>query len=101
MLPRFPGIERDLSIVVDEAIAWSAIEAAAMSVRGGAGPDQLESLAYVGMYRGKPIPKGRKSVTLRMTFRDPEATLTHEAVDPRVAEVVDALKARVDAELRG
>ncbi|MEM0915217.1 MAG: phenylalanine--tRNA ligase subunit beta [Planctomycetota bacterium] len=101
VLTRFPGIERDLSVVVDEAVAWSAIEAAAMSVCGGAGPEQLESLAYVGMYRGKPIAKGRKSVTLRMTFRDPEATLTHEAVDPRVAEVVDALKAKLDAELRG
>ena len=50
--------------------------------------------------RGKPIPAGRKSVTFRMMFRDPDTTLRHEQVDPQVASVVDRLKAELGAELR-
>src|SRR5690606_15117627 len=95
-LPRFPGIERDPSIPVDEGVRWDAIDAAAR----GANPALLESVAFLGIYRGKPIEKGRKSVSFRMTFRDPARTLRHEEVDPQVAAVVEALKANVAAELR-
>lgn len=95
-LPRYPGIQRDLSVVVDDATPWSAIEAAARDVR----PDLLESLTFVGVYRGKPIPRGRKSVTLRMTFRDPRSTLRHEQVDPQVERVLACLREAVGAELR-
>lgn len=96
-LPKFPGIERDLSVVVDEAVAWTKIAAAV----DDAGPAMLEDLAFLGVYRGKPIPAGRKSVSLRMRFRDPATTLRHEQVDPQVAAVLASLTDAVGAELRG
>ena len=95
-LARFPGIERDLSVIVPEQVTWQGIEQALH----GAEPALLESLTFLGAYRGKPIAKGRKSVSLRMTFRDPERTLRHEQVDPQVAAVVAQLEAAVGAELR-
>ena len=95
-LPRFPAIERDLSIVVDEATSWSSIEAAVH----GAEPALLEGVEFVVVYRGKPIEKGRKSVTLRMIFRDPNRTLRHEEVSEQVDAVVRRLESEVDAELR-
>lgn len=95
-LPKYPAIERDLSVVVDEQVAWQQIEGAV----GGAKPDLLEATAFVGTYRGKQVGKGKKSVTLRMQFRDPERTLRHEQVDPQVAAVVSALTEKVGAELR-
>ncbi len=95
-LPRFPGIERDLSVVVDETVPWQAVEAAVTAAR----PELLESLTFVGTYRGKPIDKGRKSLTLRMQFRDPQRTLRHDEVDPQVQRVVQSLQAAVGAQLR-
>jgi phenylalanyl-tRNA synthetase beta chain len=95
-LSRFPAIERDLSIIVDEPVAWSAVEAA---IRDAA-PALLESLDFVTVYRGKPVPAGRKSVTLRMTFRDPSRTLQHGEVSPQVETVVMKLKGALQAELR-
>lgn len=95
-LPRYPGIERDLSIIVGEDVSWQAIESA---VRG-AEPELLESLVFLTTYRGKPIVKGRKSVSLRMVFRDPAGTLRHEQVDRQVESVVTALEQQVGAELR-
>lgn len=95
-LPKYPAIERDLSVVVDEQVPWAAIDDAV----SGAKPDLLESTSFVGTYRGKQVGKGRKSVTLRMQFRDPERTLRHDQVDPQVATVVAALAEKVKAELR-
>ena len=96
-LPRFPGIERDLSVIVDETVTWQRLE---QTVRG-TDPALLEALTFLDTYRGKPIPKGQKSVSFRMRFRDPEATLRHEQVDPQVSAVIDALKQNAGAELRG
>ncbi|QDU71634.1 phenylalanine--tRNA ligase subunit beta [Mucisphaera calidilacus] len=94
--PRMPGIERDLSVIVDESVAWSAIE----GVIDGVSPERMERLDFLGIYRGKPVPKGRKSLSLRMLFRDPEQTLRHDAVDGEVDAVVAALTQKVGAELR-
>ncbi len=95
-LPRFPAIERDLSVVVAEGITWANIEVQVRSTR----PALLESLRFLTTYRGKPIEKGRKSVSFRMVFRDASGTLRHEQVDPQVEAVVQALKQALNAEQR-
>ncbi len=95
-LPRFPAVRRDLSLVVDEQVAWRALEEAIRS----AGQGELEGLEYVGTYRGRQIPAGKKSVTVSLTYRSPTETLRHEQVDEMVRGVVEALGERVGAELR-
>jgi phenylalanyl-tRNA synthetase beta chain len=94
--PRFPAIERDLSVVLDEATPWSRIaeEIAAAQV------DLMEDVRFITTYRGKPIPPGRKSVSLRMHFRDEQATLRHDQVDPQVSAVIARLREKLGAELR-
>ena len=84
-------------MVVDEAVAWREIE---LVVRSAA-PDLLEDVEFVTVYRGKPVPPERKSVSLRLKFRDPDATLRHEQVDPQVAIVIKAMQRELQAELRG
>ncbi len=96
-LPRFPGIERDLSVVVGDEVHWADIETHVQSTR----PAMLEALRFVTTYRGKPIEPGSKSVTFRMIFRDPQTTLRHDQVDPQVAAVVECLKRKVGASVRG
>lgn len=95
-LPRFPGIERDLSVIVEESVAWGRISSEVQAL----GPALMERLDFVGVYRGKQVGAGKKSVTLRMTFRDPERTLRHEEVDPQVAGVVSRLASAVGGEVR-
>lgn len=95
-LPRFPGIERDLSVIVAEEIAWGRISTEVMGLH----PPLMERLDFVGVFRGKQIGPGKKSVTLRMIFRDPDRTLRHEEVDPQVAGVVSRLASAVGGEVR-
>jgi len=95
-IPRFPAIERDLSIIVDESVAWSDITKA-VDKKACA---ELEDVRFVGIYRGEGIPSGRKSITLSLRFRDEDGTLTHETVDNFEADIVKSLRESVGAELR-
>lgn len=95
-LPQFPGIERDLSVVVSERTQWTAVERV---VRANSTPP-FQGVSFVGTFRGSQVGKGRKSVTLRLSYRDPERTLRHEEVDAPVEALVEALKRELGAELR-
>jgi phenylalanyl-tRNA synthetase beta chain len=95
-LPAFPGIRRDLSVIVEESVAYASIEQAVL----GCALDRFESLDFVTTYRGKQVGAGKKSVTMSLGFRDPERTLRHEEVDPQIDAAVTALKSAVGAEIR-
>lgn len=95
-IPKYPAIVRDLSLIVDEAVKWSQIEDV---VRANA-TDELETINFVDIYRGKPIAKGRKSVTLSLSFRDEDGTLRHEKVDEFENSIVKALVDKLGGELR-
>ncbi len=95
-IPRFPAIERDLSIVVNETVRWADIAEAVNSKALG----KLENIQFVGIYRGKSIPSGKKSVTLSLRFRDEDGTLTHETVDSFQAKIVESLAKSIGAKLR-
>ena len=56
-LPRFPGVERDLSIIVDESRTWRELSRAIDE----AGPRHVERLDFLGTYRGKPIAKAARA----------------------------------------
>ena len=95
-LPQFPHIERDLSLLVDEELPWSAIE----DIINKAKLEYLESYDYVTTFRGKQIGAGKKSVTLRLRFRDDKGTLRHEQVDPQAERLTEALINNTGAVLR-
>jgi phenylalanyl-tRNA synthetase beta chain len=95
-LPRFPAIDRDLSLIVEEKVSWADITAA-INTRA---PAELEGISFTGIYRGKPIQAGKKSVTVSMRFRDEDGTLRHEIVDGFEAEILGELKSSLNAELR-
>ena len=95
-IPRFPAIRRDISIVIDENIRWVDIMEA---VKARTSPE-LQSVDFVGIYRGQGIPSGRKSVTFSLCFRDEDGTLTHETVDRLEADIVQGLVESIAAERR-
>ncbi|MFB3893143.1 MAG: phenylalanine--tRNA ligase subunit beta [Phycisphaerae bacterium] len=95
-IPRFPAVRRDLSLIVDDAVTWRELDAAITAIA----QPLREALEYVTTYRGKPIPDGRKSVTVTLVYRSPDGTLRSEQVDEQVSQVVEAMKRKMKAELR-
>jgi phenylalanyl-tRNA synthetase beta chain len=95
-LPRFPSIVRDVSILVDEALPAAAVRG---TIRAAA-PLTLASIVEFDRYRGKGVPDGRISLSLRLTFRDPERTLTDDEVQRATEHIVEALRSEHGAEQR-
>jgi phenylalanyl-tRNA synthetase beta chain len=95
-LPRFPGVERDLAVVVEEGVA---AEALLTSIKEFAG-DLLEHVRAFDEYRGAQIPDGLKSIAFTLTFRSPERTLTDAEVDKVISEIRLGLEKRHRARFR-
>lgn len=95
-LPVFPSIERDLSLVLREDVPWSAVE----NVVRTSGARWLESCTFVGTWRGTAIGAGNKSVTLRLSFRNPERTLRDDEVNTQTRTIVERAAKDLDAKLR-
>ena len=95
-IPKYPAVVRDLSLLVDETVSWAQI----ITAVNKKACTELSDVKFVGIYRGKGIPAGQKSLTLSLTFRDRDGTLTHETVDDFEADILGSLKKTVGAELR-
>ncbi len=94
--PAFPGIERDLSLVVAEDTRWETISSL---VRKHQAPP-MEGLTFVTTYRDKKLGDAKKSVTMRLMFRDATRTLRHEEVDAPVNDLLAKMKQELAFELR-
>jgi len=55
---------------------------------------------FITTFRGGQIGKGKKSVTVRLRFRDAARTLTHEEVDAPVDALMQTLQETLGATLR-
>jgi phenylalanyl-tRNA synthetase beta chain len=95
-LPRFPSIVRDLSILVDDSLPAATVRGTIRS----AAPATLVSIAEFDRYQGKGIPDGRVSLSLRLTFRAADRTLTDDEAQAATETIVEALRAAHNAERR-
>ena len=87
--PPYPGVSRDLSLVVPKTLPWSELAAAARKSGGSA----LESLSYFDTFSGGDIPVDRHSLHFGLRFRHAERTLTSDEVDRAVQAVVEDCRA--------
>ena len=95
-LPRYPSIVRDISILVDEALPAAAVRGTIRS----AAPATLASISEFDRYHGKGVPEGRVSLSLRLTFRAPDRTLTDQEAQDATARILAALRDAHGAEQR-
>ncbi len=86
-LPRYPSISRDISIVVDDILPATSVRGTIRSVA----PDTLVSVREFDRYQGKGVPERRVSLSLRLTFRSPERTLTDAEVQKAMDAIIAAL----------
>jgi phenylalanyl-tRNA synthetase beta chain len=95
VLPRFPAVERDLALIVDEGVTHSRIT------------DIIRQFALVkkvtlfDVYTGKQVAGGRKSLAYSLTFQAADHTLKDAEVDGVMAAVLKRLLAELGAEQRG
>jgi phenylalanyl-tRNA synthetase beta chain len=96
-IPRFPSVTRDISIIVDTAVQAGQILQFIQTFY----PERLREVRLFDVYAGKPVPVGRKSLTFALTYRADDRTLTDEEVNSIQTRVVEQLRQRFGAQLRG
>ena len=95
-LPRYPSVDRDVALLVDESTEVGAMLAFARSTA----KKSLESVDVFDVFRGGKLPAGKKSVALGMVWRSSEKTLTDEEVNALHEKLVQALEDRFRASRR-
>jgi phenylalanyl-tRNA synthetase beta chain len=98
-LPKFPAVERDLSILLPRATAYAAIEKTLL----GAKAPHLQNVGLKDVFvdaTGVKLAADQRSVTVTLTFRDEGRTLTSEEVDRAVETLRDHAKAELGAVFR-
>jgi phenylalanyl-tRNA synthetase beta chain len=95
-LPRFPSVDRDLAVVLEDHIAAGAVLAAIKE----SGEDLLEFARAFDEYHGTQVPEGHKSIAFTLTFRSPERTLTDAEVDKVMSEIRLGLERKHRARFR-
>ncbi len=95
-LPKFPATTRDFSFVCEEALEVGTIEAAMQK----AGGKLVEQVALFDIYRGPQVGENKKSVSLRVTLRAADRTLTVEEADKAAAKILSALDKELGIQLR-
>ena len=94
---RTPAVSRDLSLLVDRFHTWAEVEAA---IRGVAGIPVV-SVRLFDRYQGPPVPEGKTGMAVNVVFRSPERTLLSEEVTAFLDRIVQRLRERLGAVLRG
>ncbi len=95
-LPKFPASTRDYSFICEDSLEVGTIE----EVMATAGGKLVESVKLFDIYRGPQVGEGKKSVSLRVSMRAADRTLTVEEADKISAKIVKALNEKLGLALR-
>lgn len=88
-LPDYPLVDYDVSLLFDTDMTWEKIDAVLQREIGRS--ELLHGAAFVDEYRGKQIPGGKKSVTIRLKIGSLQKTLTSQEIEKCAAAVLNKL----------
>ena len=88
-IPRFPGIRRDIALVVPEEITWLQIENIISEI------GIPEDLKLESVYRGKGLEGNEKSVAFSFMYRNQERSLTDSEANEQCNKLVAHLTSNI------
>ena len=101
-VPKFPAVERDIAIIVDENIEVGEIEKTIIRKARKLlkGKKSLEELKLFDIYRDEKIGENKRSVAYSLVFRDLSKSLSDDEINPVMEEITKELENKFNAELR-
>jgi len=108
-VPRLQAVERDIAVVVAEAVTHGAL---LQAIESASTQGLLREAALFDIYRPQAardgatpsaggLAPGEKSMAVRLSFQSDSVPLTDEQIDPVVRAILDELGVRLGARLRG
>lgn len=96
-LPRFPGVVRDLALVVPGEVESGEIIGAIREMES----PLIKTISLFDVYTGEQVPSGQKSLAYSILYQAEDRTLTDEEVNRLHQKVVAHLQRRFGGEVRG
>jgi phenylalanyl-tRNA synthetase beta chain len=96
-IPRYPSITRDIALVVGQDVKAGELK----SIIKEAGGRLLKEVSIFDLYQGEHMEPGKKSLAYSLKYFDPARTLTDDEVVKAHNKVLEAVKDKAGAELRG
>jgi phenylalanyl-tRNA synthetase beta chain len=95
-ISRFPAVERDFSLILQDGTSFAAVRDAIEGLR----IPEVISIEAVDLFRGRNIPPGKFSLLVRVTSQSQEATLTEAQLNDFSSRIISTLQQKLGAELR-
>ncbi len=95
-IPKFPAVERDIAVIVDEDVEVGEIE----RIITKKGKKLLESANLFDIYRNEKLGENKKSIAYSLIFRDKNKTLSDEEINKTMEEIITELEKKLNAQLR-
>lgn len=96
-LPKYPGVERDMAILVKKDVPAASIFAAIRK----AGGKLLSEVSLFDIYHGEQVPAGMQSMAFSLKFQADDRTLTDAEVGEITGKITRSLATEFGVELRG
>jgi phenylalanyl-tRNA synthetase beta chain len=93
---RMPVVTQDMAIVVGDEVAAGRVQKLIQETGG----KLLKQVTLFDIYRGKPVPEGKKSLAFRLAFHPQDKNLTEEEVSKLRQRIEGRLVREVGAETR-
>lgn len=87
-IPRFPGVSRDIALVVNRATPSAKL----VNIIHEHGGNILQEAEVFDVYEGEHMAEDEKSIAIRLAYLDTEQTLTDDKVNAVHEAILEALK---------
>lgn len=93
---RFPEVRRDLSVVIDKSLTFARVEQLVKQT----GKQLVKKIAVFDVYEGDKIDTGKKAYAMSILLQDEKQTLTDEAIDKTMSQIMNRLERELGALIR-
>jgi len=95
-IPKYPSVQRDLSIVVNKAISYQSLENTINSL----GIRKLTGFKLFDVFESEKLGNDKKSLAINFTFSDKEKTLTDNETDAMMMKISNSIEKNLNADIR-
>ena len=94
-IPKFPATSRDMTVIVDKRLEAGKLFEKINEID----ETLIENIHLFGVYEGSPIPAGKKSISIRLTYRSARETLEDDLINKLHKNITDRIIKQLDATL--
>ena len=95
-ISKFPGVSKDLAVVVDKKVISKDIEA----VINKSSSNLLSEIKIFDVYEGANLGENKKSIAFNLYFEAQNRTLTDEEINKEMENIIKAVENKLGAEIR-